>query len=1330
MFHSRSCKSAALLLTTLFFISFNTQANQIFPYLDDANTSSPPANGAPSIEAHEYPRVMLHRLPPSSVTNDALSKYMFIDAHGAAYPRLEGIQRDFSPETMSLRHISARGYQSFATTACFITNGPAFEETTSVSQGGPEADGCGIYAGHWLYKAGARLTQSIDASTRTLRVSDASRFTAGSYVVIYDAPAGSFNNAEHARIQSVSRSSNTLTLSGRGFKSRTRSHSSNSIVAQHVLGQGSEGSTNTELWAFNMSSQSPRDANNRTFGEFFARWLGRNLLRTRNGVRTTANIAGILFDVDFYFDLAPVESDHNNDLVIDNGVSPSGVNWLGQGLEQFYQLVRQRLPNYYILGGVHTARGYDHLHGSQMENWLDFGNGDFRGDTRYEQLDSLMAYYLFNMQERGFGVPLTHNLNKTATRLYPGIASPRPTTNAPFRLGLTTTLMDNGYYGTHSRFTPDAWWDEYAVDVTPGSNRYGTAIDINDTAGVRQHRGWLGQPTGRFVRLVDSNAFAPQQNLIPNGSFDNNLSTWSASNNISISRVTSGQFEGNGAMRISGATPYTPDIFAARVQTERISVSSGEEMTVAFAARSSEFRTINVDFGSVRGQRIPVGPNWRRYVLTFVSDSNQNIPVRFQVGREDAPVWLDSVHVFRGNANVFRRDFENGIAIANATPSARTIQLGGEFQRISGTQDSSVNNGRTVTSVTIPPYDGLLLVRPEGSNNNGGGNNGGGNNGGGNTGGQSTAAIGDFVWNDANGNGVQGGAENGLAGVRVELRSCSGSLIDSVNTDSSGNYRFRDLAAGDYEIGVILPANTSFSPRFQGSEGARDSNINPASGTSGCLSLSEGQTRFGIDAGIILDDTSNTSGTASLGNYVWNDANGNGIQGGAEVGIENVRVELRSCSGNVLATTNTDSAGLYQFTDLAAGEYEIGVALPSGSVFSPRFQGSEGARDSNIDPASGSSGCLTLNDGQTRFGIDAGIIVSQGTASIGDYVWNDVNGNGIQGGAENGLAGVRVELRSCSSGDVLDSVNTDSTGAYIFDNLAAGEYEIGVILPSGASFSPRLQGTDGSRDSNINENSGSSGCLTLVDGQARLGIDAGIVIRTGTARIGDYVWNDANGNGVQGGAELGLAGVRVELRSCTGNVLASTLSDSSGAYIFDQLAAGEYEIGVILPNGASFSPSRQGSDGSRDSNIDPATGTSGCLTLSDGQTRFGIDAGIRPRQGTASLGDRVWNDVNGNGIQGGLEPGLSGVRIQLLTCNGVVLANTFSDSDGQYLFSNLLAGEYQLRVVVPTGGTLSPRFQGSDVSRDSNFSPSTNSTGCITLSDGQTRNFIDAGIVF
>lgn len=63
---------------------------------------------------------------------------------------------------------------------------------------------------------------------------------------------------------------------------------------------------------------------------------------------------------------------------------------------------------------------------------------------------------------------------------------------------------------------------------------------------------------------------------------------------------------------------------------------------------------------------------------------------------------------------VWRRDFEGGIALVNPKGNgAQTVTLEGDFKRISGTQDSGVNNGQTTRTVTLQDRDGIILLRPQ-----------------------------------------------------------------------------------------------------------------------------------------------------------------------------------------------------------------------------------------------------------------------------------------------------------------------------------------------------------------------------------------------------------------------------------------------------------------------------------------------------------------------------------------------------------------------------------------------------------------------------------------
>jgi hypothetical protein len=86
-------------------------------------------------------------------------------------------------------------------------------------------------------------------------------------------------------------------------------------------------------------------------------------------------------------------------------------------------------------------------------------------------------------------------------------------------------------------------------------------------------------------------------------------------------------------------------------------------------------------------------------------------------------VWFDEFNANLGTATsppptgpwqkgVWRRDFSNGIALVNPKGNGpQTVTLEGPFVKIKGTQDPAVNNGQTVTQVTLQDRDGIILLR-------------------------------------------------------------------------------------------------------------------------------------------------------------------------------------------------------------------------------------------------------------------------------------------------------------------------------------------------------------------------------------------------------------------------------------------------------------------------------------------------------------------------------------------------------------------------------------------------------------------------------------------
>jgi len=149
-------------------------------------------------------------------------------------------------------------------------------------------------------------------------------------------------------------------------------------------------------------------------------------------------------------------------------------------------------------------------------------------------------------------------------------------------------------------------------------------------------------------------------------------------------------------------------------------------------------------------------------------------------------------------------------------------------------------------------------------------------------------------------------------------------------------------------------------------------------------------------------------------------------------------------------------------------------------------------------------------------------------ACLGDYVWLDVNKDGIQDTDENGFQGVVVELMDCD-GNVLDTDTTDADGLYLFCDLEAGDYMVNFMVPLGYEFSPQNVGADDTIDSDADVVTGMTECITLDWGDYDMTWDAGIneliVEEIGCRMTGggndEFFFDDGSSNEYRFGGQAG-----------------------------------------------------------------------------------------------------------------------------------------------------------------------------------------------------------------
>ncbi|WMZ54083.1 SdrD B-like domain-containing protein [Staphylococcus pseudintermedius] len=332
---------------------------------------------------------------------------------------------------------------------------------------------------------------------------------------------------------------------------------------------------------------------------------------------------------------------------------------------------------------------------------------------------------------------------------------------------------------------------------------------------------------------------------------------------------------------------------------------------------------------------------------------------------------------------------------------------------------------------------------------------------------------------------------------------------------------------------------------------------------------------------------------------------------------------------------------------------------------------------------------------------------NEASYQLGDKVWNDVNKNGIQDQGETGIADVKVTLKDLD-GNILDTTYTNTNGKYIFDNLKNGNYQVDFETPEGYAASPSNQGNDAL------DSDGPTNVQAVISDGNNLTIDQGFYqTETPTHNVGDKVWEDLNKDGIQDQNEPGIANVKVTLKDADGNVVDTRTTDDKGNYLFEKVKEGEYTIEFETPEGYTPTQTGQGRV-STDSN-----GTSS-LILVEGNDDLTIDSGFYKEPVTHKVGDKVWDDLNKDGIQDDNEPGISDVKVTLKDADGNVVDTRTTDANGNYLFENVKEGDYTIEFETPEGYTPTVTGQGT-ADNDSNGTSTK-----VTVKDGDDLT-IDSG---
>ncbi|MEY3219831.1 MAG: hypothetical protein RIT27_1188, partial [Pseudomonadota bacterium] len=539
-----------------------------------------------------------------------------------------------------------------------------------------------------------------------------------------------------------------------------------------------------------------------------------------------------------------------------------------------------------------------------------------------------------------------------------------------------------------------------------------------------------------------------------------------------------------------------------------------------------------------------------------------------------------------------------------------------------------------------------------------------------------SAVLGDTVYFDKNADGIQQPAngEYGLANVPVTVTWAgldgtigTGDDVSYITTtDASGNYWVSDLPKGYYEITLDqsqLPVGLTVEKEKHPS-----------------ATLSAGETLLSIDFGFIESST--------IGDTVYKDLNEDGTQNfdasgnPTEPGIGGVSVLARWAGsdgifGNAddaVYSTNTDSSGHYLFTNVPSGKYQVSVNM--NTVPADYKVPGEVPPEISVD-----FGGTNLN---ADFGFKKTPILN--TAQIGDTVWLDANGDGSQQSGETGIAGVYIELyRDYNGNGKIDAnepiyarATTDASGHYTFASLFADQYIVKVV-------------DDYHKLDNLTlTTSNEPHVVSLAAKEVYRNADFGYKPISPTGSAGDFVWFDANKDGIQNAGETGIANVVVKLTYAgadgqfgTGDdTLFIQTTDSQGKYQFTALPVGKYSIVV---DSASVPPTLSAVIGGQSLGQNPYA-----FSLAQAQSRQDLDFGYKSNA-SASLGDFVWLDADKDGVQDAGETGIANVPVKLTFAGADgsfgtaddVTQTTTTNASGHYQFNNLAAGKYKVDVTQP-----------------------------------------------
>jgi len=555
----------------------------------------------------------------------------------------------------------------------------------------------------FLTQVGTVLTREVNATSTIFHIENMSIADGEDVYQLFIPGDTVLIDGESILVESVDKGSKTLTVQ-RGYIRPASAHKAGTRIAAHITFW-------PDSWLLNLSTMSPSAIINTKNGQ--ERWADYNA-RTAAELLSNPSWDGILLDradpnqswLIGGSTARTIDPDQSNTLITD--YSSFDKSW-NEGLREFEIRLREMIGEKKLILANWGMENYDLLNGNNYEGFPLDNSRSYQEPWRQTVFGSIrdIGSYM-DWMEKGQGP------NITMIETYEDDGSPDATSNGSYnnpyddsffvpnyqkmRFGLTTALLGDGYYSyeinTNGHGTLGLlWFDEY------------------DNAG--KGRGYLGLPLN--PAYMTGNIQLGKNKLL-----GNNWDLWTyEGNTASISLDTEINSSKNSSFQIDIVETKGID-WQISVSFVPLDVLENKEYSLSFRAKSDRKRSISawimensdpwenyLDFSDIL-----LTTEWKQFNLVAkASHSDSNAVFQFGIGEKTGTVWLDDVQLQEGNQDIWRRDYEGGIVLVNATNIAGTIDLNGEFQKINGTQAPEINDGSVVTKVEIRPYDGLILLR-------------------------------------------------------------------------------------------------------------------------------------------------------------------------------------------------------------------------------------------------------------------------------------------------------------------------------------------------------------------------------------------------------------------------------------------------------------------------------------------------------------------------------------------------------------------------------------------------------------------------------------------